>query len=209
MACCGKSICSGCMIAARKEMIKGNIKRWCPFCRVPLHKTDAEAMERLKKRVKLNDAQAHLTLGHAYRNGGMGLTQDINKTIELWRKAAELGSTNAHFNLATAYHNGYGVEQDRDKALQYWTLSAIGGDETGRYNLGAIEKANGNIDRAYKHWMIAARCGEDDSLKMVGVGYKAGHVTKEDYATTLRAYQSCGNEMKSKQRDIAAAAHDE
>ena len=56
-----------------------------------------------------------------------------------------------------------------------------------------------------KHWMIAARAGYEKALKKVGEGYKAGHVTKDEYATTLRAYQCSVDEMKSKQRDIAAA----
>ena len=59
------------------------------------------------------------------------------------------------------------------------------------------------MDRATKHFMIAARSGYDASLKKVGEGYKAGHVIKEDYASTLRAYHSSLQEMKSEQRAIA------
>jgi len=54
-----------------------------------------------------------------------------------------------------------------------------------------------------KHFIIAARSGLDESLKKVGEGYKAEHVTKEDYASTLR-YQVSANEMKSEQRKIVA-----
>ena len=54
-----------------------------------------------------------------------------------------------------------------------------------------------------KHYIVAARAGCDLSLKSVGEGYKAGHVTKDDYATTLRTHRHIRDEMKSKQRDIA------
>ena len=37
---------------------------------------------------------------------------------------------------------------------------------------------------SYEHYMIAAKSGYDNSLKAVGVGYKAGHVTKDEYAIT-------------------------
>ena len=63
MPCCGKLLCCGCMIAANKEMEKGNIKRLCPFCRLPLSLTEKEDMKRTKKRIKLNDKEAFFTLG--------------------------------------------------------------------------------------------------------------------------------------------------
>ena len=40
---------------------------------------------------------------------------------------------------------------------------------------------------------------------MVKYGYTEGHVTKEDYANTLREYQKSQDEMKSKARDKAQA----
>ena len=88
-----------------------------------------------------------------------------------------------------------------DKALHHFNLAAIGGHEKARYNLAAMEV---NKDRSMKHFIIAARSGLDESLKKVGEGYKAGYVTKEDYASTLRAYQVSVNGMKSEQRKIAA-----
>jgi hypothetical protein len=54
-----------------------------------------------------------------------------------------------------------------------------------------------------KHYMIAARGGLDNSLKKVGEGYKAGHVTKDEYARTLRAHKQATEEMKSEQRTKA------
>ena len=43
--------------------------------------------------------------------------------------------------------------------------------------------------------MIAAECGEEDSLKLIAEGYKGGYVTKDDYTKALR-YQSTLNEQK-------------
>lgn len=58
----------------------------------------------------------------------------------------------------------------------------------------------GRMNLAMKHFMMAARSGADNSLKQIGLGYKAGHVTKDDYASTLRAHKASQDEMKSEQR---------
>jgi len=55
------------------------------------------------------------------------------------------------------------------------------------------------MTRSMKHFMIAARYGEDESLSMVGKGYRQGHVTKDDYASVLRAHQrSCDERAGAK-----------
>ena len=200
MPCCGKLICEGCSMAEDNEMMKGNIKPWCACCRTPLPKNDKDKLKRYHKRMKLNDAAAFCNLGMEYKDGGMGLSQDINKAHEMWNKAAELGSLEAHYSLGITNRLGYGVEEDTDKAMYHFKLAAIGGHEDARHFLGVMEEKNGNISQALKHFIIAARAGEDRSLKKVGDGYKAGYVTKEEYATTLRAYQSIRDEMKSDER---------
>jgi len=53
--------------------------------------------------------------------------------------------------------------------------------------------------------MIAVRSGEAESLKVIQLIYKDGHATKEDYMKALQSYQTYLGEIKSKQRDEAAA----
>lgn len=181
--------------------MKGNLKDWCEFCRVPLHSSDEEYRERLEKRIKLGDAEAFNQLGHKYYWGDdKGLPTDKKKAYESWNTAAGLESTRARHSIANSYYKGEGVEKDMNKALHHYKLAAIGGHESARYVVGMIEGSRGNINSAMKHHMIAAKSGYDDSLKMVGEGYKAGHVMKNDYASTLCTYQSSRDEMKSEQR---------
>jgi hypothetical protein len=204
--CCGKSICNGCMITSVDEMIKGNIKKWCPYCRIPMYRSRKEYLERFKKRMDLNDAEAFYELGQYYTQGGMTIPQDMNKGFQLLNRAAELGSTNAHAPIAVKYLSDYGSgqgDQNLDKAVHHYKLAAIGGNERARHNLGRIEYSAGNMDRSMKHFMIAARSGFDDALKKVGEGYKAGHVTKDDYANTLRVHKASQDELKSVQRTEA------
>ena len=99
-----------------------------------------------------------------------------------------------------------GVEIDKKKANHYYKLTAIGGDVYARYNLGVGEEKAGNMDRALKHYMIAAEGGHNIALKQIQKCYTNGHATKDDYAKALRAYQAYLAEIKSTQRDAAAAA---
>ena len=64
------------------------------------------------------------------------------------------------------------------------------------------------MDRALKHWMIAVRSGYSDSLAMIKELYTNGHATKDDYTKALQLYQTYLSEIKSKQRDEAAAFSD-
>ena len=74
------------------------------------------------------------------------------------------------------------------------------GDETARHNLGVDEAKAGNLDRAVKHFMIAAESGHAGSLKKIKELYPYGCVTKEDYTKALQAYQEYLREIKSVQR---------
>ena len=174
-------------------MKKGNIKKWCPYCRIPVYRSREEYLERFQRRMDLNDAEAFYELGQYYSQGGLGLPQDKNKGFQLLNRAAELGSTNAHDLIAVKYLSQYGSGrgvQNLDKAVHHYKLAAIGGNEGARHFLGIFEYKAGNMDRSMKHYMIAARSGHDESLKKVGEGYKDGHVTKDDYTKTLSSV--CG-----------------
>jgi len=56
--------------------------------------------------------------------------------------------------------------------------------------------------------MIAVRGGYNKSLKQIQKLYTNGHATKEDYTKALQLYQTYLGEIKSNQRDEAAAADD-
>ena len=82
------------------------------------------------------------------------------------------------------------------------------GNTWARHNLGSFEFHAGNWDRAIKHWMISAG-GDNDSVKRIQQLYRTGGATKDDYTSALRAYQKYLDEIRSEQRDKAAAADDQ
>ena len=203
MPCCGKTLCSGCMLTAEEEMSKGVMKSLCPFCRVSIHQSGKEIVKSLKKRMKMNDSESFFELGTQYSKGGCGLPQNMDMALKLFHQSAELDYVCAHFKLAYAYYHGRSVAKDTEKAMHHYRLAAIGGHECARYNLGSINICNGNIERSMRHFIIAAKAGCDTAVKAVGEGYKAGYVTKDEYTKTLRVYQSSCLAMKSEQRTKA------
>jgi len=100
------------------------------------------------------------------------------------------------------------VEVDKKKAIHYYELAAMKGDATARQNLGVFEQQAGNFDRAVKHYTIAASGGHNDSLKGIKRMYEHGKATKDDYTKALKSYQTYLDEIKSDQRDEAAAYDD-
>ena len=205
MACCGKMICTGCCYADVYDN-HGNIiaDEKCPFCRTP-DPTKKEMIKRLKKRMELGDANAFCMMGSYYSGGHHGLPQDSAKAVELWQKAGKLGNAMAYNNIGSAYYNGDGVESDEEKAKHYLELAAMEGCVLARHNLGISERNAGNYDRALKHYMIAVRGGHTKAVKEIQKMYTNGHVAKDHYANALRSHQAYVNEIKSDQRDKAAA----
>ena len=205
--CCGKMICCGCGFAPVFDNLGNTIKeKKCPFCRTPALRSHEEHKKRLQKRVELDDAEAIFRLGCNYRDGDDGFPQDCVEALDLFVRAGDLGSNKAYCNVGYAYDCGHGVDIDEKKATHYCKLAAIGGNVNARHNLGFYEKEAGNLNRALKHFMISAEEGHEYSLKEVQELYTNGHATKDDYAKALRAYQAYLAEIKSVQRDKAAAA---
>ena len=109
--CCGKMICSGCIIANAKIDLD---KQLCPFCRIPNSDSDKEMRNSLLNRVKMNDAKAVYNVGCGYDQGKYGFPQDYEKALKLWHRAGDLIENTtycnkAYFNIAIAYLNGRGV----------------------------------------------------------------------------------------------------
>ena len=58
--------------------------------------------------------------------------------------------------------------------------------------------------KAVKHFMISAGAGDDKSLKAIR-HFMRGEATKDEFEKALRAQKESKDEMKSDQRDKAAA----
>jgi TPR repeat protein len=154
------------------------------------------------KSAKDNDPVALNEMGNErYREG------DYDRAFEYLKKAADLGDLDAHFNLSCMYQQRLGdcVEKDLKKIIYHLEEAAIGGHPEARNNLGCYEEDSGRIDRAMKHFIIAAKLGYNDALDTVKQGFVDGLVSKEDFEAALRGHQTAVDATKSEQRDAACA----
>ena len=217
-SCCGMRICYGCTVSMTKEEMRRSNKKkeefdiyaiieehMCAFCRTTSTSSMNEEITRIKKLMEKGNAWAFFELAGYYDSGSNGMPQNRVKTNELWLKAGELGCVDAYYMLGNSYYYGRGVEIDKKKATFFYELGAMGGDTEARHNLGALEGKAGNHQRAKKHFIIAASAGHPESLDAVKTGFRNGLVTKDEYESTLRAYQKQVDEMKSEARDDPAA----
>ena len=201
--CCMKIVCNGCAIANLTcrglDQIKGTT---CPFCRVPIKSKEEREMDMLKlKRVEANDPMALRNMGKIYYYQ----KRDYEGAHKYFSKAAELGNAEAHHFLSVMYHFGRGVEKDKEKGLYHLEEAAIKGDPDARYVLGYEESGKGRVERAVKHWIIAANLGDRESIQELKVCYADGKISKEDFAGALRAYQTAVDAAKSPQREVGDA----
>jgi TPR repeat protein len=165
----------------------------------------------LEKRVDSNDVDAIYQFARLYLDGHevLGITKDTDKAVEFFHRAAELGSVKAYSYLGLSHVRGGCVSKDDAKAKQYFEKAAMAGDADSRFNLGVMEFNADNFDRAIKHWLIAARCGKLDAVNAMKEAMTLGTATRDDYAQALQGYQHYVNDVRSEQRDRAAAYSDE
>ena len=197
-SCCCKTICIGCSHAniLREEELSQYPK--CAFCREPLPATKEEANQKIMERVEANDPVALRAKGVTCNSGG-----DYEGAVEHYTKAADLGDIEAHYNLSFMYAEGKGVEKDLKKEVYHMEEAAIGGHPGARCNLANHEGRNGRIERATKHYIIAAKQGFDQGLDAVKTCFQRGVVSKEDYEAALRGHQASVDATKSQQREAA------
>lgn len=128
----------------------------CPFCNSDRgDDTDEQRVEETMMQVEVNDPTSICLLATYYDNGLGGLQQDCAKAVELWKQASKLGSRHVHFELGVIYHEWGDLKKDKF----HYKAAAMAGHKVARYNLGYIERASGNVERALKHLRIVASAG--------------------------------------------------
>jgi tetratricopeptide (TPR) repeat protein len=198
MSCCGQTICMGCFHANILSNVHDRLKAsMCAFCRTSALDVE-ECDKRAQERIEANDPPSLCFMGaEGYRAG------DFDKALKYLIKAAELGYADAHLKLCKMYMYGEGIEKDEEKAIYHCEKAAIGGHPIARHTLALCEDYNGNMEKAVKHFIIAANLGYDESMKALLPFYKKGYITKEDYGATLRTHQDAIDATKSSQREVA------
>jgi len=99
-----------------------------------------------------NDGASYVDLAQTYSCEG----NDV-KAFECYMKAAEMGYTDAYYNVANAYLNGDGVEKDFDKAFEWFQKAADSGDTYAKLKLAECYKRGAGCERNYAAAMALYR----------------------------------------------------
>eukprot|EP00985_Skeletonema_marinoi_P021857 scaffold13640_cov135-Skeletonema_marinoi.AAC.2 len=103
------------------------------------------------------------------------------------------------------YNKDDGFEREEKKQLYHMEEAAIGGHPIARYNLGCVEGNKGRNERAMKHFIIVLPISDLIVQSKAQGEYASGNISKEDFATALRAHHAAVNATTSPQREAAAA----
>ena len=202
-SCCSKRVCNGCDYANKKREDnqrrgrEGRHQYKCAFCRTVLPTSDEVNFKQMMRRVEANDPVALCQMAADKYN-----KRDYKAAFEYATRAAAMGDAEAHYQLSCLYGEG-GVEKDEKKELYHLEQAAIEGHPYARNNLALWEGRNGRMDRAAKHWIIAAKLGHEKSLGGLKALYEDGDVSKDDFSAALRGYQAAIAASKSPQREEA------
>lgn len=121
------------------------------------------------------DGASYVDLAQTYRSGG-----NEEKAFECYMKAAEMGYTDAFYNVANAYLNGEGVERDFDKAFEWYQKASDSGDTYAKLKLAECYKRG-------------AGCQRDYTAAMALYQQVAGHKSLKRYSCVDVAEYELGN----------------
>ncbi len=179
-----------------KRLQTERLQNVCPFCRDVTRTSDGD--QKIMKRVQANDPNALCEMGVIRIKEGK-----YAEAFQFFTTAAELGHADAHCQLAIMYQKGHGVEKDKKKEVYHLEEASIRGHPDARFCLFQHDMKKGRIDKAVKHLIITANLGHDKSMQALKDCYTNGVVSKEDFASALRAHHAAIDEMKSPQREAA------
>lgn len=89
---------------------------------------------------------------------GPEVDQDFGRTFTHYSESAEMGSPEAFLNLGVSYMNGQGVEENKEKAFQYFCKAAKLGNADGMYNAALLMRKRivPNNEAKSLEWMLLA-----------------------------------------------------
>jgi hypothetical protein len=83
----------------------------------------------------------------------------------------------------------------------------MAGHELARNNIGTMEAQSGNMERAVKHWMIAASAGDYDAMSALLIALEDCVVSRVAMDSILTSYNNSCAEMRSEARDAFIQWH--
>ena len=113
--------------------------------------------------------------------GECGVVKSTKKAAKIYKRAVELGNSEANLRLAGLYLAGDGVKKDENKALQLYRVASDRGDPHARIKLAILLEDKGSShEETFRLLELAAKQGHTDAEYNVGFRYAIGHGVTQD-----------------------------
>ncbi|EAY7426962.1 sel1 repeat family protein, partial [Salmonella enterica] len=142
-----------------------------------LHLAELWAQER--------DPELNFIVGSLYDSGFVEVDDKEARSLQWFRKAAELGQADAQNILGYFYLNGKrGIKRDLQKGVQWYELAAAQGNADALINLGEIYYSGTQVPldyaRAFEFFERAAKMGKSRALNYLAWMYTNGQFVDTD-----------------------------
>ena len=113
------------------------------------------------------------------RNGD-GVSVDKAKAAELYRRAADMGESDAQYDLAFMLDSGEGVPADHEEAERYFRMAADQGDSDACLCMGGILFEKGQYKDAEDYFLTSALKGDVKAEYNIGLLYMGDYLGASD-----------------------------
>ncbi len=154
------------------------------------------ALKLLLPLANTGNAKAEYMVGSMYGDGSDGVSQDTNKAVFWWHKAAIHGDARAQAKLGWAYESGVVVKQDYAAARKWYLKSAAQGNPRAEFYMGRKSKMP---EEALSWYRKAAIQGDTEAIYRVGYHYEKGWGVEQNYIEAAKWYENAAqqNDMAS------------
>ena len=118
--------------------------------------------------------------------------------FEQLRKSAANGNAETQFKLGRIYDNGEGVEEDNQKAVEWYRRAAEQGDANAQNNLGLMyyngEGVKEDNQKAVEWYRRAAEQGDANAQYNLGLMYDNGEGVEEDNQKAIEWYRKAAEQ---------------
>ena len=141
-----------------------------------------KAYEYFKEASLKNHPRAAWLIARMLLHGNIGnkTDDDYDMAYEYLKKAEELGSVAATNTIGIMYLQGLGKEKNLDKAIKCFEISASKNYVYAHNNLGVIYEKQGDLKKAYEHYLFSANLEESWACNKLGQWYRQGIYVKKD-----------------------------
>ncbi|KAF5087316.1 Sel1 repeat protein [anaerobic digester metagenome] len=150
-----------------------------------------KAVSCFEKAAKLGQTDALVRLGTMHLHGVGVISPDRQKAFSYFNQAAQADNGLGWEWAAYCHYWGYGTQQNRQKALQFYHKAAQKGSAHSQYMLGYIygyDVTPPDFKKAARWFKEAARQGHSDAQLKLGFYYHQGRGVRQNYKTAFNLF---------------------